>query len=269
MKLFWLTEERFFETDALPGYATPALAVRYLNEASFNCNSCSGSNLIVHLFNSFMIVLNLKTYQKSLEKALFFTDIVSEVVEESGVRVIVCPPVIYLKDAAERFSEVFAQHVDPTPAGAYTGSIPVDALKMVGAKGSLINHSERKLSFECVNETINSLNRHALESIACAGSVEEAEKISAFNPTYIAIEPPELIGKGVSVSTAKPEIVKETVDRVKAINANMPVLCGAGISTADDVRKALQLGADGVLLASAFVNAPDPKEFLEGLAAIF
>jgi triosephosphate isomerase len=217
-----------------------------------------------------MIVVNLKTYQKSLEKALYFTDIVSEVVEETGLRIIICQPTVFLKDAAERFSGVFSQYVDPEMPGAFTGSLPVEALKIIKVSGSLINHSEKKIdTMEKIRTVIERLHQHGLESLACAETPEEAEKIVIFHPTYIAIEPPELIGSGVSVSTAKPEIVKETVRRIKAINDKIPVLCGAGISNANDVKKSLELGSDGVLLASAFVHAEDPKEFLRGLAAVF
>lgn len=216
-----------------------------------------------------MIVLNLKTYMQSLEKALFFTDIASEVVAETGVRIVICPPAIHLKEAAERFSGVFAQHVDAESPGAFTGSIPVEALKIVKAKGSLVNHSEKKLRMDKVKATVQSLHSHALESLVCAASTKEAAEIAAFGPTYIAVEPPELIGSGVSVSSAKPEVVTETVKEIKQINDKIIALCGAGVSNAENVRKALELGAEGVLLASAFVKADDPKKFLQDLAAVF
>lgn len=217
-----------------------------------------------------MIVLNLKTYLKSLEKALYFTDLTSEVVAETGVRVIICPPMVFLKDAAERFSGVFAQYVDPESPGAFTGSLSAEALKMIKVTGSLLNHSEKKLRMpEKIKAGIERLHQLGLESLVCAESPAEAKNIVTYNPTYVAIEPPELIGSGISVSTAKPEIVKDTVTEIKSINDKIPILCGAGISNAEDVKKALGLGVDGVLLASAFVNAPDPKEFLKSLAGMF
>ena len=42
--------------------------------------------------------------------------------------------------------------------------------------------------------------------------------------------------------------------------------CGAGISTGDDVARAIELGAEGVLLASAYVKAKDPKLVLIDMA---
>ncbi|MCX6777030.1 MAG: triose-phosphate isomerase, partial [Candidatus Micrarchaeota archaeon] len=104
-----------------------------------------------------------------------------------------------------------------------------------------------------------------IETLLCADSVEEAKKIATLSPSYIAVEPPELIGSGISVSKAKPEIVSDAVSEVKRIN-NIPVLCGAGVSTGVDVRKAVELGASGVLLASAFVKASNPKAVLLDMA---
>ncbi|MBU0532777.1 triose-phosphate isomerase [Candidatus Micrarchaeota archaeon] len=216
-----------------------------------------------------MIVLNLKTYEPSIEKALFFTDIASEVVAETGLRIVVCPPTTYLKEAAERFSEVFAQHVDANAPGAYTGSIPAQLLKTCKVKGSLVNHSEKKLQSEIIKATVESLHVHGLESVVCAASTKEAVQIAPLTPSHIAIEPPELIGSGVSVSKAQPEIIINSVKAVKETNQKVSVLCGAGVSNKEDVLKAIELGAEGVLLASAFVKAKDPKAFLVDLASAF
>ena len=216
-----------------------------------------------------MIVLNLKTYERSIDKALFFVDVVSEVVEETGMRIVVCPPSVYLKDAAERYGEIFAQHCDSDLPGQRTGSLPAELLKKIKVKGSIINHSERKLPLDTVKKTIERLHDNALESLVCAASLQEVEKIAHFEPAYIAIEPPELIGSGISVSKAKPELITESVKRIKNINDKIVPLCGAGVSTKQDVKRALELGSHGVLLASAFVNAKDPKEFLQGLVSVF
>jgi triosephosphate isomerase len=78
----------------------------------------------------------------------------------------------------------------------------------------------------------------------------------------VAVEPPELIGGDISVTKANPRIVEDTVDAVKEANRSVSVLCGAGIKTGADVKAALDLGADGVLLASGVVRAKDPRAAL-------
>ncbi len=216
-----------------------------------------------------MIVLNLKTYPETIEKSFLFVDIASEVVAETGVRIIICPPAPYLKEAAERFSDVFAQHVDPYPPGAHTGSLPAEMLKAISVKGSLINHSEKRIGMDNVKKAIENIHSSALESIACAETSDEAAEIAHLSPLFVAIEPPELIGSGKSVSASKSELITATVKKIKDSSNKVGVLCGAGISSRDDVKKALELGTDGVLLASAFVRARDPKIFLQDLASVF
>ena len=217
-----------------------------------------------------MIVLNLKTYPESIRNALLFTDIAKEVVDETGLRIVVCPPMLSLHESAERFSDVFAQHADAEAPGAHTGSINAEMLKAAKAKGSLINHSEKRVANqERIKTTIDRLHEQGLESLACAATTKEAAAIASFSPTYIAVEPPELIGSGISVSKAKPEIVVNSVKAVKEAHPGVRVLCGAGVSNRDDTKKALELGAEGVLLASAFVKTRDPKAFLADLASAF
>jgi triosephosphate isomerase len=76
----------------------------------------------------------------------------------------------------------------------------------------------------------------------------------------IAIEPPELIGSGRAVSREKPEVIKNSVRRIREVNSSVKILCGAGISTGDDVYAALKLGAQGVLVASGVVKSRNPEQ---------
>ncbi|HEX2022586.1 MAG TPA: triose-phosphate isomerase, partial [Candidatus Thermoplasmatota archaeon] len=63
--------------------------------------------------------------------------------------------------------------------------------------------------------------------------------------------------------------VSGAVRAVKDLAPQTKVLCGAGVKTGKDVRRALELGADGVLLASGVTLAKDPEkamlDLLEGL----
>ena len=85
------------------------------------------------------------------------------------------------------------------------------------------------------------------------------------NPDMIAIEPPELIGSGIPVSKANPEVVEGTVREVRKINKDVIILCGAGISKGEDVKSALELGASGVLLASGVVKAKNVEDSIREL----
>ncbi len=216
-----------------------------------------------------MIVLNLKNYPASLEKSRYFSEVVGEVVKGSKVRIILCPPTIKLMDSAEKHTDVFSQHVDGNALGAFTGTTPAASLPSINVKGSLVNHSERRIPMEEIENTVKELKKNKLQSIVCAESPKEVKKIAEFKPNYIAIEPPELIGSGISVCDAKPEVITNSINVLEEVKSKIPLLCGAGVSNKKDVEKALEFGAKGVLLASAFVKAKDPKEFLKGLVSVF
>jgi triosephosphate isomerase len=214
-----------------------------------------------------IIALNLKAYNESIgERGLALCRIADEVAKSTGALIIVAPQNVDLFRVAKAVSiPVFAQHIDSTVPGAFTGSITADAVKEAGCQGTLLNHSERKIPLEKIQLSIELARKAGIKTLVCADSVDEARKIALLKPDFIAVEPPELIGSGISVSKAKPEVVRNSVDEVKRIQ-DIPVLCGAGISNGEDVRKAVELGADGVLLASAFVKAGNPKAVLLDMA---
>ncbi|MFW5747126.1 MAG: triose-phosphate isomerase, partial [Nanoarchaeota archaeon] len=93
----------------------------------------------------------------------------------------------------------------------------------------------------------------------------DAARIAAMGPDMVAVEPPELIGGDISISTGRPGLITETVEAVRKVTQDVPVLCGAGVSTTQDVRTSLQLGAKGVLLASGVMKADDPAAVLTDL----
>ncbi len=82
----------------------------------------------------------------------------------------------------------------------------------------------------------------------------------------IAVEPPELIGTGVAVSKARPEVITTSVKRIRNVNSSVLILCGAGVTTAEDVAKAIELGSQGVLVSSSVVKSKDPGRLLESMA---
>jgi len=217
-----------------------------------------------------VIALNFKTYREATgEKAVELAEIAAGVSLLTGVRIIVCVQAVDLRAVSRICNDVYGQHADWQEQGQTTGAVTPEALKDAGAKGSLVNHSERRIAHrEEIEKIIGRMKALKLETMVCAHDDEEAEKLAVLGPTFVAVEPPELIGTGRSVSTAKPEVVRNAVVRVKNANAKVIPVCGAGISNAQDVRKAVELGAEGVLLASAYVKSSNPKKLLEEMCAV-
>ena len=214
------------------------------------------------------IIVNFKCYLEATgKKALNLAKICEEVSKEFNVTIAVAPQFTDLQMVTQNTSiPVFSQHIDPVKPGSHTGHVLVEAVKETGAIGSLINHSERRVSDETVKASVERVKEAGLITVVCADTPETCRRLAVFNPNIIAIEPPELIGTGIPVSRAKPEVVTGAVEAVKLVNPSIPVLCGAGISAGEDVAAALKLGTKGVLLASGVVKAKEPRKVLVEMA---
>jgi len=208
-----------------------------------------------------IVLVNFKTYTEATgENAVKLAKLISEISGRGGVSAAVAPQTVDLATIAKEVDiPVFAQHIDPIKPGRNTGFISPESAKAGGAVGTLVNHSEHKLPHDQVKAVVTRAREAGLHTVACTADMEESRKIAEFAPDMIAVEPPELIGSGISVSKAKPEVVKNSVKVVKEINPAIKVLCGAGITSGEDVTKALELGAEGVLIASGVVCAKDQR----------
>ena len=207
-----------------------------------------------------IVIINFKTYTEATgKKAVELAKKAEKVSHETGVSFGVAPQVADLASVAKAVEiPVFAQHIDPIRPGSYTGHILAECIQEAGAKGTLINHSEMQLRLSDISETINITREKGLFSIVCANNPATSRAAAALKPDLIAIEPPELIGTGIAVSKAKPDVVTGTVQLVREINTEVIILCGAGISGGKDVQAALRLGTQGVLVASGIVKAKAP-----------
>ncbi|MCL2607938.1 MAG: triose-phosphate isomerase [Methanomassiliicoccaceae archaeon] len=211
-----------------------------------------------------IIVINFKAYTEAEgPNALKLAELCASVSSESGAVIAVCPPVSELGAVARSVNiPVFSQNADPRVPGSSTGWMTPSMIKASGAAGTLINHTEHKHPMKAIADTLELCKGCGLTTIACADTVELAAEIAQYLPNMIAVEPPELIGGDVSVTDANPSVVENTVRSVKSVHNSISVLCGAGIKTGKDVRKALDLGAEGVLLASGVVKSKDPRASL-------
>ncbi|MEM2294412.1 MAG: triose-phosphate isomerase [Nitrososphaerota archaeon] len=211
-----------------------------------------------------VIFLNFKTYAEVLGRnCIKYAKIAEKISKEYGITIIIAPPTIEVKSVVQEVDiPVFTQHVDPHDPGSNTGAVVVEELKDSGISGSMINHAERRLLLSDIELIIKKLRKHGLLSLLCVDNVRTAAAGSALDPDMLGVEPPELIGTGISVSKARPEVILGSVKIVKEINSRVKVFCGAGISHEDDVARAIELGVEGVMFASAYIKAKDPEKLL-------
>ncbi len=214
-----------------------------------------------------VVIINFKAYEEAIGKnALKLAKICDYVAKKRNVEIMICVQASDIYQIAKNVKiKVLSQHVD-YQYGKFTGCISPISIKENGAYGSLINHSEKPLDFETIEKTIKECKKVGLKIVACASNLDEAKKISNLKPEYIAFEVPELIGTGNSITKEKPESIKNFIKIVKG--RSIP-LCGAGISTKEDFKTALELGTKGILISSAITKSPNPKKALMDITSIF
>jgi len=214
------------------------------------------------------LIVNFKNYPEVLgEGSVRLALAIEKVADATEVEAIAAPPAPMLALVASRTKvQVYGQTVSSASGDKTTGAILPEAIKAAGASGTILNHSESRRPIEELREMVPRLKRMGLGVCLCAQDAPEAVRLSSLVPRYIAVEPPELIGSGVAVSKAKPELVERTVQAVRRAGFDGKILCGAGIVTGEDVRKAVELGVDGVLVASSVVKAGDWESKVRELA---
>ena len=214
-----------------------------------------------------IIIVNFKTYKESTgDNAIKLAEICNKIAEETKTSIAVAVQSTDIYRISRIVSiPVLSQHIDAIGFGKNTGFLLPESVKQAGAEATLLNHSEHRLDFDLLKKSIEGAKQAELKTVVCARDVEDAKKIAHLNPDFIAVEPPELIGGKISVSEAKPEVISDSVKLIKSINNKIKVLCGAGIHNKDDVKKSIELGADGILVASGVVKAENQELALRDL----
>lgn len=215
-----------------------------------------------------IIILNFKTYVEGTGKnALKLAKIAEKASKMTGINVCISPQYTDLAVIASNVDiPVFAQHIDPISFGAYTGHILPEAVKEAGTIGTLINHSERQILLKDVEIAVDRAKSVGLISVICSDTPKTAASVAFLKPDIVCVEPPDLIGTGISVSKARPGEVLETISLVRKVDASAIILCGAGITIGADAEAALKLGANGVLVSSGIVKAKNQETALLSIA---
>ncbi len=221
----------------------------------------------------YKLIINCKNYEESTGKNFLKLVHACRDVEEKAknldVDVILVPSTIDIREALSNKIQTYAQHIDIKKPGSQTGFTIPKILSNMGTQGTLISHSEHFLDNETIKKTIEIAQENNLTTCVCARDAIAAQEIAAFSPNMIAVEPKELIGGDISISTAKPELITESLVAIEQGSVNLSakpmLLVGAGVKNDRDVKKAIELGAKGILVASGVVKAQNPREAIENL----
>jgi len=214
-----------------------------------------------------MFVINCKNYEEiSGDKIIKFVKIAEKISKKYKVKIAISPPQHLVGLVANSSIPILAQHIDVSKVGSTTGFVIPELLKKSKVKGSLINHSEHRITSKEIEKLVSKLKELKMVSILCVKDIVEVKKYVKLNPDYIAIEPPELIGSGKAVSKEKPELIAKAASIVNNSKNKTKLLCGAGIVSGEDVAKAIELGSKGILVASGIIKAKDWNKVISEFA---
>lgn len=214
-------------------------------------------------------IVNYKTYpQGSGDGAVQLTQKLMSVALPADLKLVVCPQAADIYRVRERFpdAEIWAQHVDLIEAGRATGWTSIETLLMAGISGTIINHSEHELSYEEAVGTVQLAKEHKITSCLAVGDAQMADKLLETKSEVLAFEPPELVGSGQSLMSTDPAEAEEFLHRFK--DSESTICIGAGVSDSQDVKKAADIGYEGILIASAIVKADDPALALSKMVEV-
>lgn len=202
------------------------------------------------------------------DQILDLARIADEAAAKYDVRVIYTTPYVNIEKVAASVKnlKVFAPHMDDIPVGRGLACILPEAVKAAGAAGVMLNHCERQLTSSVLSRTLRRAREVGLMSIACADSMDETRAVAQMHPDLMITEPTELIGTG---HAADMSYVSASVEAIKAIDPNIGILVGGGISNGTDVYNTIMAGADATGSSSGIVKAADPGAMVyEMLAAL-
>ena len=211
-----------------------------------------------------MFIINCKNYDEiSGERIIKLAKTSEKISRKYKIPIAISPPHHLIPLITKFKITVLTQHLDDKKIGSTTGFMIPEIVKKSKINGSIINHSEHRISEKEIKNLIQKLKKLKLKTVLCVKNINEVKKYVKLNPTFIAIEPPELIGTGRAISTERPHLITKAVDSVKSAKNSTKLLCGAGIVSGKDVARAKELGAKGILVASGIVKAKNWEKIIE------
>jgi triosephosphate isomerase len=210
-----------------------------------------------------MFIINCKNYEEIAgEKIIKLAKIAEKISKKYKIKIAIAPPHHLIPLITKFEIIVLAQHLDDKKVGSTTGFMIPEIIKKSKINGSIINHSEHRITEKEIKNLVKRLKKLKLKTVICVKNVNEAKKYAKLNPTFIAIEPPELIGTGRAISTEKPQLITNSINAVQSAKNSTKLLCGAGIVSAEDVNRAVELGSKGILVASGVIKAKNWETIL-------
>lgn len=237
-----------------------------------------------------LVAGNWKMHGSRAEAAQLLDELIHQQSAALTAEVAVCPPFVYLPDAARRLKEsniaLGGQNVCAEPVGAFTGEVSAAMLKDVGCRYVIVGHSERRALFHeddklvarkfmavqsqklipilCVGETLEQRERGETEAVVARqlDAVVAVAGIAAFADAVIAYEPVWAIGTGKNATPEQAQAVHAFIrGRIAArdakIAAELRILYGGSVKAANAAELFEMPDVDGGLVGGASLRGDE------------
>lgn len=125
-----------------------------------------------------MFIINCKNYEEIAgNKIIEFVKIAEKISKKHKVKIAIAPPQHLIGLVANSSIPILAQHVDNSKVGSTTGFMIPELLKKSKVSGSLINHSEHRISEKEITELVLRLRELKMISIVCVKDIAEVKNM--------------------------------------------------------------------------------------------
>lgn len=223
-------------------------------------------------------------------------DLVNEYIErinkvKTDNKIIIIPSYLYIEKFIKNTKyDIGSQNLSNELNGAFTGEVSSIQLNSIGAKYSLVGHSERRNLFHETDEIINEKTRqclnHGITPIICVGetlsehnndetlvkinnqishAILGLDDLNEKKEIIIAYEPIYAIGTGKAPEVKEIEIVINHIYEVlsKYDNIDFKILYGGSVNK-ENIKKILDINKlDGVLIGTISSKIEDIIKIIE------
>lgn len=204
------------------------------------------------------------------DDGLAFARMVERVEAETDARFVLTPQLPdFQRIATETDLAVTTPVVHGVEPGRGIGKVLPETISAAGAGGAVINHAENRDTLADICWKVDRCRDLGIDAVVCVDSLEMGRAVAGLDPDALIYEMPADISSDRAITQTHPDRVRQFLSMVQTESPRTRVLVGGGISTAADVERAFELGADAAGAASAVSLASDRESLLRDIAAAF
>ena len=242
-----------------------------------------------------IIVANWKMNPKTFKEASELFESVKKAVKKSGdVKVIICPPAIWLKEfnpGTNLNLSLGAQNCHWEASGAFTGELSAPMLADADAEYVILGHSERRQFMgetdEIINLKIKAAQKAKLKIILCVGEKEGEEmgavvkrqltaalaglNVNQAKEIIVAYEPVWAIGTS---NNCPPDsalsaglFIRKTITKLysRFLAEKIPILYGGSVNNQNSNAYIDEARLDGLLVGGSSLEAKEFNQIVKGI----